>query len=428
MGTPPPKGFQLSENKTIAKHLCLACGKEHSGGFHPFCSVCGGMVDVQYSVERVQLADSPNPYVRFAELLPLVTLHGRLPETVYTPLVHATRLGRKLGMSSIFLKDETVLPTRSTKDRMASVAIAYLCEQGVRAFCASSTGNSGTAFANGIRSHPEMHLFLFTAESFVPRVQHADHSQVTHFGIRDASFVEAADYAATYARRYGLVSEGGFFNPGRREGLKLAFLEASEQAPRPIDWYVQAVSSAMGIYGAYKGAKELLRMKRIERIPRLLCVQQESCAPMVRAWAESSERIQPAHRVARPTGIAEAILRGDPTRAYPHVRRVVKESGGDFAAVSEAEIREARRLVEDEEGLSPCFSASAAVAGVVKLARKGAFSRDSLVVISLTGGDRTATDQATDTNIEWLDRTPNGWDARPPRETVPISAGVSELG
>jgi threonine synthase len=408
----------LSENEANAKHLCLACGKEPPDGFHPFCSACGGMVDVQYALEKVKLADSPNPYVRFAELLPLSMLHCRLPEAAYTPFVHATRLGRKLCLTSIFLKDETVLPTRSTKARMASVSLAYMRERGVRGFCASSTGNSGTAFAYGIRAHPEMHLFLFTAEDFVGRVQHADHSQVTHFGVLDASFAEAAEFASTYARRHGLVSESGFFNPGRREGLKLAFLEASEQAPRPIDWYVQAVSSAMGIYGAHKGAKELLLMKRIARTPRLLCVQQESCAPMARAYAESSEYIRPEHLVARPTGIAQAILRGDPTRAYPHVRRVVKESGGDFTAVTEVEIREARRLIEDEEGLSPCFSASAAVAGVVKLARKGAFSRDSLVVINLTGGDRTEAGQAAGTNIEWLDRTPCGWHARPPAEAV----------
>ena len=73
--------------------------------------------------------------------------------------------------------------------------------------------------------------------------------------MRGASFVEAADYAVAYARQHKLVSESGFFNPARREGLKLAFLEACDQVPEPIDWYVQAVSSAMGVYGAFKGAK-----------------------------------------------------------------------------------------------------------------------------------------------------------------------------
>jgi threonine synthase len=383
------------------------------------------MVEVEYALDRVRLVDSADPYIRFAGLLPIGELHDRLPAATYTPLVHATVLGRDLGMSSIYLKNEVELPTRSTKDRMAAVSLAYLRERGVVAFCASSTGNSGTSFAYGMRAHPGMHLFLFTAEDFVHRVQYADHAQVTHFGMRDASFVEAADFATQYARRHGLVSESGFFNPGRREGLKLAFLEASEQAPGPIDWYVQAVSSAMGVYGAYKGASELLGMQRISRMPRMLCIQQENCSPMARAYAEGSDTIRPDHLVMRPAGIAEAILRGDPTRAYPHVRRVVKASGGDFVTVSEAEIRAARRRVEDGEGLSPCFSASAAVAGFIKQARRGVFSKDALVVINLTGGDRQVRIGERGANIHWIERSADGWDAPSPAAAAVAAAAAS---
>src|SRR5579863_4549338 len=295
------QGKKWSLNPEVSvRHICLACGKQYPVGFHPLCDACGGLVDVEYELERVRLVDSPNPYVRFAALLPLTKLHDRLPTTGYTPTVHATQLGRELGMTSLYLKDETALPTKTTKDRMAAISLPYLRERGVRVFCASSTGNSGTSFAYGIRAHPDMHLYLFTAEQFVPRVQHADHSQVTHFGMRDASFVEASTYAGRYARQHGLVSESGFFNPGRREGLKLAFLEASEQVSQPIDWYVQAVSSAMGVYGAYKGAQELLQLNRLQQLPRLLCVQQESCAPMARDFADGSETIRPEHLVARP--------------------------------------------------------------------------------------------------------------------------------
>jgi threonine synthase len=394
------------------QHRCVACGLDYPTGFHPFCASCGGMVDVEYDLERVELPDSPNPYVRFAGLLPITGLHHRLPQATYTPIVHAMRLGHELGMAALYLKDETTLPTRTTKDRMAAVSLAYLHERGVRAFCASSTGNSGTAFAYGIRAHPEMHLFLFTAEEFVPRVQYAGHNQITHFGMRDASFVEAAAYASVYSGTHGLVAESGFFNPGRREGLKLAFLEASEQVPQPIDWYVQAVSSAMGIYGSGKGAEELHRMKRLPSIPRLLCVQQETCAPMARAFADGSETIRPEHLVPRPTGIAQAILRGDPTRAYPYVRKAVMKSRGSFVAVSEAEIRLARRRVEECEGLSPCFSASAAVAGVIKLAGEGDLSRDSVVVINLTGSDRAGS--PLDASVEWIERGPGGWVAPEP--------------
>jgi threonine synthase len=252
-----------------------------------------------------------------------------------------------------------------------------------------------------------MTLYLFTAENFVTRVQHADHPQVVHFGMRDATFVEAFNYAATYAAEHKLVSERGFFNPGRREGLKMAFFEASDQALGPIDWYVQAVSSAMGVYGTYKGAKELHAIGHIDRLPKLLCAQQTSCAPMVRAYEEGGEAILPHHVVARPEGIAEAILRGDPSRVYPYVKGIVVESGGDFVAVTEAEIRDARRMTEELEGISPCFSASTAVAGLIKKVRNGTFPRNESVMVNLTGGDRPRTPHAP--SVRWLRRDATRW-------------------
>lgn len=380
-------------------HFCTDCHAEYLAGFHPFCDACGGMVDVAYPLERVRLVEDENPYIRFAGLLPVRSKN--LPAQKYSPMIHARCLGAKLGLSALYLKDETVLPTGTTKDRMAAVALPYLHERGVRAFTCSSTGNSSTAFAHRVPAWPDMRVYIFTAENFVPRVQCAEHAQVTHFGLRGASFVQAAEYAGQYAREHGLVSEAGFFNPGRREGLKLAFLEACDQVPGPIDWYVQAVSSAMGVYGAYKGARELLGLGRIELLPRLLCVQQQSCAPMVRAFAEGSEVIRPEHRVARPAGIAEAILRGDPSRAYPHIRRIVMESGGAFVAVGEAEIRAARQDCAALEGVDVCFSAAAAVAGLAALAKAGGIAADAVVVVNLTGRDRADTGQAGD--IRWLE-------------------------
>lgn len=392
--------------------LCKKCGKTSDQQFKPFCE-CGGMTDVEYDLRKVSFSDSPNPYIRFADLLPISPGNDRLPaDARFTPTVHATRLGAALGMPSLYLKDETALPTSTTKDRMAVVSLAYLWECGVRGFCTSSTGNSSTAYAHAIRNHPDMRLCIFTAEDFVQRVQLAIHPQIEHFVMRDATFVDAFQYSRTYAEQNGLTAERGFFNPGRREGLKLAFLEAAEQVETPIDWYVQAVSSAMGVYGTYNAAKQLQGLGRIDRLPRLLCVQQESCAPMARAFSEGSATIQPQHIVARPAGIAESILRGDPTQTYPLIRSMVLESKGDFAMVSNAEIREARQMVEDLEGISPCFSASTALAGLIRLVRQQNFPKGDTVLINLTGADRPRTFE-TD-HIRWVQRDSSGWAVEAP--------------
>jgi threonine synthase len=366
------------------------------------------MIDISYDLSQATLYDSTNPYIRFSDLLPVHHPAGLLPKNAeYTPLVHATRLGKVLGMPSLYLKDEASNVTGSTKDRMAAVSLAYLWEQGVREFCTSSTGNSSSSYAYMIARHPDMHLHLFTAENFLPRVSFANSPQVSHFCLRDATFVEAFNYAAIHAREHGLVSERGFFNVGRREGLKLAFLEACEQVPEPIDWYVQATSSAMGVFGTFKGARELFEMGNINQLPRLLCVQQESCAPMVHAHNNNSDRILEEHIVKRPSGIAEAILRGDPTRVYPYVRNIVTASNGGFTMVSEAEIREARRLAEDMEGLSPCFSAATSLAGIIKLVRNDDFPAKDTVLVNLTGRDRAPADNTA--HVHWLHREGVRW-------------------
>jgi len=403
-------------NKRVT-HRCVKCHKVFPHSFTAFCDACGGMVDVEYDLERTVLQDSANPLERFVDLLPVERAASLLPqETHYTACVHAEKLGAALRMPWLYLKNETVLPTGTTKDRMATVSLAFLWECGVRGFCTSSTGNSSTAYAHAVSRYPDCRIYLFTAEGFRDRVQYGAGDQVVPFVLRDATFVDAFNCAAQFAGRHRLVSERGFFNPGRREGLKLAFLEAADQIPRPIDWYVQAVSSGMGVYGTYKGARELLGLGRIARLPRLLCVQQETCAPMVRAFEDGSEVIRPGDIVHKPTGIAEAILRGDPTKAYPYVRQIVVESNGTFVAVSEGEIREARCMVEELEGISPCFSASAALAGLMRLVCRGAFPHNDTVMVNLTGSDRQPS--GTSKQVHWLRASNGGWAPEDPGDEL----------
>jgi threonine synthase len=96
---------------------------------------------------------------------------------------------------------------------------------------------------------------------------------------------------------------------------------------------------------------------------------------------------------------------------------MVLESDGAFTSVSEPEIREARRMVEELEGISPCFSASTALAGVVKLVRKGAFPRDDTVMVNLTGGDRPPAPEHA-TKVHRLKRAPEGWVPEDPADVV----------
>ncbi len=399
----------MIERRAGYRLVCTGCERSLGEAFVPFCPDCGAMSDVRYDLAAVELRDSPNPYLRFIDLLPVVDSTLLPDDAQYTPCVHATRLGELIGLPSLYLKDETKLPTGTTKDRMAAVALPFLRERGVTGFTTSSTGNSSSAYAYALPRVPRLLMYLFTAAAFRDRLALPPHSdRAVDVVLDDATFVEAFAAAGDFARGHGLVAEQGFFNAGRREGLKTAWLEAVEQVPGPIDWYVQAVSSAMGVYGVYKAARELHQLEVTGAPPRLLCVQQETCAPMVSAWRRGSERIGAEDIVERPIGIAAAILRGDPSRTYPHVRGIVHDSGGMFAAVSEHEIRAAHQLLEEVEGISSCFAASAAVAGLTRARREGAIEGTATVLVNVSGSDRPGTPPDADTY--WVRRHDGAWD------------------
>jgi threonine synthase len=373
------------------------------------CRACGGLVDVTYDLERVEIRAGGDSLVRWGDLLPL-DVAARFPEITLapTPTIHARSLGGAIGLPNLFVKNETVLPTGTTKDRMACVALPTMAAHGVRTFAMTSTGNSSTAFAWILPRVPDLEMTVFTPEEFLPRVAYVDgNERIAHFALRGGSYSEAIDAVAAFERANGIVPEGGFFNPSRREGLKLAFLEAVDQTDTSFDWYVQAVSSAMGVYGCYKGAKELHALGRIDRVPRLLCVQEASCAPMVRAFARGADAIAPEDVVRHPEGVASAIMMGDPSRVYPHVARVVRESGGTMIAVDEAHIRDARHAMLEHEGIEPCLSSSAAIAGLLQAARDGLIAKSDRVLLNVSGSGREPTRSRH--GLRWLERRADVW-------------------
>ncbi|MGW1508513.1 threonine synthase [Streptomyces sp. NPDC002394] len=386
--SPAPFG---ASGKTVHA-VCVRCG--HSRPYaaaEPSCD-CGGLLDPVYDLKAATVhEDETAPGARYFDLLPL-----RRPESVLhigdgnTPCVHARALGARIGLDRLYLKDETGNATRTTKDRMAACVLAVFQELGVDEFVASSTGNSSSSFAWGLPFTRGLRAHLFAGRDFVDRHQYTDHPGVT-LHVVDDDFVGAAKAGRAYADEHGLVFEGGFFNSARREGLKLAYLEAYDQMPEEPAVVVQAISSGMGVYGAHKGAREYLEMGRLRRMPRFVCVQQRSCAPMWNAAREGSDRILPHHVLRRPQGLAKAILRGDPTNTYPHMRAITTGTGGSFAAVSDTEMIDARRWLAQDEGIDVCFAAAAALAGAAQLAARGEIRREEPVLVNLTGGERNGT-------------------------------------
>ncbi|MEP7344108.1 MAG: pyridoxal-phosphate dependent enzyme [Gemmatimonadaceae bacterium] len=371
--------------KKKIRHYCTDCGAEFPHGFTPRCPLCRGMVEVEYDLARAKIRESDRPLERYFDLLPIREREHLLSVGEgNTPCPHAGALGEALGLDNVYLKIESTNPTGTTKDRMATTVLSMLHELGLHEFITSSTGNSSNALAHAIHMHPFFCMHLFMGGAFRSRFHYEGAGIVVH-ALEGKDFTEAFNHARDLAHSRGLPFEGGFFNVARREGLKMAYFEAVDQIPGEIDWYFQASSSAMGVNGTAKGARELQTMGRIRRVPRMVCVQQESCAPLVNGFEEGSPTLLPHHIVERPTGIAHAILRGNPSGCYPYVYRMLLETNGLAVRVSEGEILAAQQQVLELEGVTCCTDAATTVAALRKLAANGTVGRKEVVMLNLTG-------------------------------------------
>ncbi|MFY4719228.1 threonine synthase [Streptomyces sp. LaBMicrA B280] len=375
----------------VVRYFCLLCGREQPESPSTRCAACDGALDAFYDLDQAAVPETrqgPDPLQHYFSLLPLRDrASGRWGGEGNTPCFEVPELAAAIGVGRLFVKDESANPTRSTKDRVASLCLSRFAELGIHELVLSSTGNTSTAYARAAALFPGFRLHIFVGRAFVSRLNYPDHPNVTTHVV-DGEFVMAGKVAQRFAREQGHFWEGGFFNLARREGLKLAYLEAFDQMPVEPDFVFQAVSSGMGLLGALKGAVEYRELGRLGKLPAFMAVQQASCAPMAHAFGEDAERIEPRHVIRNPQGLAYAILRGDPTATYPYIRDLCRNSGGQILAAEEDRIRRARRLLLDMAGVRGCFASATALAGVMRAAEDGTLTPDSVALVNLTGGDR----------------------------------------
>ena len=392
---------------------CTGCGRAFAAGFIPFCPDCGAMTDVSYELDAVELRESANPYLRFVDLLPV-----RDPRLLPT--------------------DATVHPDGARRDAGGAAGAAVAVPQGRdRPADRDDQGPDGRGRApvsvrvrrawlhdlldrqqlerlrarRSARS-PSSGCTCSPPPTFRDRLALTGSDQVIDVVLEDATFVEAFAAAGEFAKGHGLASERGFFNPGRREGLKLAWLEAAEQVPRRIDWYVQAISSAMGVYGVYKAAQRA-RRARADRARAAAAVRP---AGDLRADGHRVERrveqIRPEDIVKRPTGHRG----GDPARGPdPHLSPRAADRDRERRHLRSPSPR--RRSAppaarsRSEESIAPCFAAAAALAGLEKLRADGTVDAEHTVLVNVTGGNRPGTPPNEQTR--WLRRSASGWDYGP---------------
>ncbi|MDF2273528.1 pyridoxal-phosphate dependent enzyme [Streptomyces coacervatus] len=340
-------------------------------------------------MSRYRHADPEQVYF---DLLPL-TSRSFLDSgvTVQTPCRPAPRLGEAIGVPGLWLKDESRQPTRTTKDRLASVVTAVLRQFGVKEFVGSSTGNSSTALARAVRMDPTMRAHFFCGAEFVAN-HDIPYNSRTKLTVVQGSYVDASAEARIFAAAQGLHFDAGFFNWARREGLKLAYLEALDAMDRTPDVVVQAVSSGMGMLAAHKGMREYLEIGELDRMPRFLMAQEESCAPAAKGWRNGRAELSDADRIEHPTGLATAILLGDGSPYYPYLHSIAAGTGGSIVSAAREDLITARRMLHTIEGIDVCYASAAAIAALRNEASAGRIRPDETVLVNLTGRSRMTAD------------------------------------
>jgi threonine synthase len=375
-------GSDIGLRRPPASLVCVDCGSSDQD-LSGRCRACEGLVEPVYPLtDAVLQPGDTDSLATYWDLLPIPDRSTCRIEIPPTPTV----LLAELDGVPIYAKVEGILPTASTKDRLIAVSLPLMIERGVERFVFSSTGNTAAAYAWGLQYYPELSARVYVSDE-VPTAQLGIPTPALEIVRVDGDYV-AAGHQSREEVRPGETPEGGFFNLGRREGAKLAYLEAFDDVDRlggRIDTVVQAVASGLGIVAAARAVEQSAAARSWGRGPRLFCAQQTSCSPMVKAYRSAlngGEAVKLPELF--PGGLAGAILLGDPFTSFDYVARAVRQSDGGFVDVTSSEIAAALQRHSHEVPLGD--SAAVALASVYRMWEQGDLRESEGVLVVLTGG------------------------------------------
>ena len=333
-------------------------------------------------ISKARVRKGDQLFERYADFLPFESLKVKFSlGEGNTPLLPAdSKLIKFTGISNLFLKNETINPTWSFKDRGSLACMLMSDEMGEDITATISTGNMGHSIAAyGARAGIKVMVFV---PEFTPE------EKIMAMGIHNATVikVKAPDYSEMKMQilnlsskmKLRIVSGNG---PVRVEGYKLAAFELFEQFRGKIPDYIAVPTSACGhIRGIFKGFRELKEAGYIRQLPKMIVVQAENNAPVVEAIKKGKDHVIPYKNFHT---IAEAITTGNPMGGEEIVQKA-KQYEWLAESVSEEEILESQ-LKLAQSGLFVEPASATTLSAVKKLKNKGAIKQDSNVVLMLTG-------------------------------------------
>lgn len=376
---------------------CVKCGREYAPGEAAYtCESCGleGILDVVYDYDdiarcfsRDDLArERENSHWRYLPLMPVDTAeHVPTLRVGWTPLYRARGL---LEMPYLFVKDDSMNPTASLKDRATSVAIARAVQEGATAVAAASTGNAGSSLA-GFAAAEGVPCYIFVpADAPRPKVAQLLVYGATVFAV-DGSYDDAFELAAEAIDHFGWYNRSCAVNPYLIEGKKTVAFEICEQMDfEAPDRVFIPVGDGCITSGVAKGFEEFRRLGFIDRLPQLVGVQAEGCDPVKVAFDREAD-LEPCVACT----IADSIAAGHP-RNWRKATRGIRASGGSMMTVTDDEILTAIGELGRGMGVFAEPAGATAFAGLAKAVRQGEVASDETVVVLMTGSGLKDTDSA----------------------------------
>lgn len=386
--TEDPSDFvQDSDMNSYLSHLeCGWCGATYAADqLMNLCPNDGKPLLPRYDLDaaragfsRDALKDRPWTLWRYAEMLPVQDAAFRFTlGEGGTPLLHLPSLGDSLGLSQLYAKDEGINPTGSFKARGLAAAVARAAELGVEAVAIPSAGNAGSAAA-AYAARAGLAAYVFLPRD-VPRAFLAEIEALgAEITLVDGLITDCARYV-----RQG-VEQGRWFDlstlkePYRLDGKKTMGYELFEQLGRLPDAILYPTGGGTGLLGMMKAFDELQDMGIAgpDR-PRMIAVQAEGCAPIVRAFEEgldASLPIQDARTIAAGLCVPKAF-------ADRWILREIRRSRGTAVAVSDDAILVAMLRAARRDGVLLCPEGAALVAALPLLLDRGDLARDDQVIL-----------------------------------------------
>jgi len=377
---------------SVLSHLeCGLCGERlDADRLWNLCPKCGKPLLARYDLDaartavgRETLAGREPTMWRYRELLPVRDDAFRLSlGEGFTPLARAPRLEREIGLGPVYVKDEGLNPTGSFKARGLAAAVSRAFELGVRAVSIPTAGNAGCAMsAYAALAGLEAHVFM-PADAPRPFVNECRvlGASVT---LIDGLITDCGTAAREGIDKFGRFDVSTLKEPYRIEGKKTMGYEVAEQMGwRLPDVVIYPTGGGTGLVGMWKAFDEMAKLGWIGPArPRMVTVQADGCAPVVKAFHEGREFAEPwpgAKTIADGMRVPAAV--GDFL-----ILRALRESGGTAVAVPDAEILDATYLLGRTTGIWPAPEGGATLAALLRLKRDGWVRDGESVVLFNTG-------------------------------------------